>query len=692
MSKTIKPPYHFVPVLSPLLNANISRSPRIDHSKPGNDSLSGQLYCEIETLTPAIFGAFQAEVSEPLSSIINKKFGRSAPPGKKVISPQTVELHHKKLTLIQGSSIKGMVASNLAAIGLTPMARVQERTFSYRPNLKPAKSNSDTRCQVYAAVVEENTLNQPEGRLKVRVLTDLLDTRNNIKSSRQPGMEEFSHYSNTDKNGYFARLFSSKSYSTNNSSKAYVLNRYCENYKELVIKPEIIQQFNATTEHLCDKENGHLSSANPNISKAVFEKAGLDIEKDLDKVVQSIQSARDLSHWQPGFLFYVDINIEEAWTILSFGNNYYYHWLYLSSTTNLHQFSEKGCNFVRRKQLKPLEFELDAKPTELNLSRAIFGFSGDNDEDDKQAGKVSFNHAIEQLDNSATVAEQDHWFALDISGQPKPSAYEFYITQSYKRPIYSYGTLQFSGEVRDKAYTLAGRKFYWHQDGFNKLWQSKKEKSNQSFGEQNALLSRGVTPKGKRYRFNVKFRAMTEFELGGLLLALSPQLIHDAVPYIENPRIKKLIINTHHHLALKLGNARPQGFGSIKLTICKANTIAKVAKPDTKREQGLVFNEVNFSQLVGKYINEIVQRVEEKDNERGDLIKQLERVYRHWLKLHEYLPDQLAEYPQLDGKTFKFHQKVRQSHCEARRAPAPESKLQPAPENIALDSAKLPPL
>lgn len=117
-----------------------------DIQQTGDDFWSGELRCTLKALTPLIVGNYQFDyqaLSDEVKAAYQKLLGKrglSASPAedKKVFEPLCLPAQSGALpgrVLIAGESLKGMVRHALQALLSAPLERVQERVFSFRPNI-----------------------------------------------------------------------------------------------------------------------------------------------------------------------------------------------------------------------------------------------------------------------------------------------------------------------------------------------------------------------------------------------------------------------------------------------------------------------------------------------------------------------------------------------------------------------------
>ena len=137
-------PYNFVPVDSNLtIKDNPSNRLCFDLDKN-----SGEMNLSIRTLTPTICGHFQTEygaVSSEAKVEIDKNLpnNQSFNPKKHVIEPLILKGENGNIgpVIIPSTSIKGMIRQAVSSLLAAPMSKVEEKQYSYRPNLSPDKNS-----------------------------------------------------------------------------------------------------------------------------------------------------------------------------------------------------------------------------------------------------------------------------------------------------------------------------------------------------------------------------------------------------------------------------------------------------------------------------------------------------------------------------------------------------------------------
>jgi CRISPR-associated protein (TIGR03986 family) len=214
---------------------------------------------------------------------------------------------------------------------------------------------------------------------------------------------------------------------------------------------------------------------------------------------------------------------------------------------------------------------------------------------------------------------------LKILGQPKPSAWEFYLQQPQdeNKPLVTYGDLP-----NDAGGELAGRKFYRHQTSVSLTPED--IKSDQ------ATLARFICAPQTRFKFAIRFMRLRDWELGALLAVLEPHL---------------LVPGSYAH---KLGLGRPLGMGSVRIT--------------RKKIRLRLEKDVHFLDEKDEVIR-IKLALQE-------LQKKLDpEIMKNWLEAHELLDGKHLGYPvawtRVDGQPvqtiYAWHTKLRREYSKLRR-------------------------
>lgn len=212
-----------------------------------------------------------------------------------------------------------------------------------------------------------------------------------------------------------------------------------------------------------------------------------------------------------------------------------------------------------RRDLLPDEYRACKDSSNLCAACRLFGFVSKDKEtaDEAIAGRVSFSDAI----HAGGSGEMKDYQSIKVLGTPHPTSYNFYlIDPSDPKTVRNYdGSKVISergktdsdqkGEVE-----IRGRKFYYHNANSDDMG-----KYLHSGDSPPARLRSQVKPvlRDNIFRFKIRFRNLSKFELGMLLYCL------------------KLEGNLRH----KLGMGKPIGFGTVKIVI---NSMELVEDPKSQ--------------------------------------------------------------------------------------------------------------
>ena len=262
----------------------------------------------------------------------------------------------------------------------------------------------------------------------------------------------------------------------------------------------------------------------------------------------------DLKLWQEEYLAAKDKELYwyrryESQKVAEFGRNFRYKWSY-DPKAAIHE-AFHPCHDVD--QLCPV--------------CALFGMAapeGSSDVDvNALAGRIHIGPATK-------TAGQLQWIeCLKILGTPKPSCRSFYLEPA-RGYIGSWNVAQeeFQSFDADSSRMLPtpvrGRKFYWHHlknwkpgdlNYFRKLPPRHGDKPNEPVKSgQNASVQAAMP--GSRFRFEIRFENLAEWELGLLLWTLT-------LPELNGK-------GAHH-----LGLGKPLGMGSVRLHLTQATVIER---------------------------------------------------------------------------------------------------------------------
>ena len=658
-------PYGFVPI-NP--DRAVQDTPVWHDGSGGGELLAGEILCELEALTPLLPGNARYKKEEAKSEELTAWGFGDVAPKKQIAEP--LRLPDKRV-VIAGSALKGMIRHSLGALLSAPMERVSEHHFTYRPNLghPGAAARLECRPAVITAVTDDRIdvkvlpaqaaifihgtsalralRGYPPGSLVTNTLTNSYldaDPRTNqrrIKQSRNANDLALNHYlysytGGIDGTGALASAFAGGRGQVHQEALVPVAD-VCAAVNKTISK-DILQQYRTTQRILADAEIGHLTNAHPltkNLGQAGVKRAQ-----------QSIKTATQLGVNQ---LIYVEIMVSSTGLggIQSFGHNYQYRWAYTSSV-RLKAGKPRACLNPAdcERAIEPSEERKDISPRSLTGARLLFGYVRDDETNligkgvfDRLAGRIAINNAVSvKVPDFLGKPENGYCVPLKNLGQPKSSAWEFYLRQDAAKVPSTYGDLP-----GDEGGELAGRKFYRHQPRITDIADISTTDTETIKSDQ-ATLARYICAPGTKFRFAIRFTGLRPWELGALLVTLQPHRL-----------LKKGIPNDYAH---KLGLGRPLGMGSVRLNIDSAifrptGSIGAAAETDT---EGVIENAVNA--LAIRLLRDAKQK----------------SLLCLWLDIHSFKDSGRLDYPH-GGKNntiFDWHTDRRREYSKLRRKPMPD--------------------
>ena len=228
---------------------------------------------------------------------------------------------------------------------------------------------------------------------------------------------------------------------------------------------------------------------------------------------------------------------------------------FLSDDIEKSEDNPEGLLFLGRAQLFRFPYDLspnDIVPAKLrdgplDLAEALFGCvaSGKNSEEFTLKGRVYFEDGIA---NSGGPPWTEEMFAPRILSAPKPTAFQYYLTQDGTRSARELTTY-----LRTDSTTIRGHKLYWHRWDDDKRLDEAKEPEKQeerlkdlTQGQENRhkqhTVIQPVKP-GLRFTSRIRFENVTDVELGALIAAL----------------------DLPDQCAHKIGMGQPLGLGSVRI-------------------------------------------------------------------------------------------------------------------------------
>jgi CRISPR-associated protein (TIGR03986 family) len=637
-------PYGFVP-----LPDEMTTAPPVWHDGSGaGGRLSGEIRCEIKTLTPLLVGWERRQIDNaeepwPVPHIstdgdkVDVQFGGigRTTKTKSVLCPLRAPWDDRPV-LIPGDSIKGLLRHELGALLGAPMERVAERSYSYRPNsLFPNAPNPRLVARL-ARVADDGTEMKPldsnnAGSPLVRVPVKLDLLPRNLKYDRKH--EQTSNYYRFD-NGDGAPYRGGQGAGERLNSKRNLHKKLEANPTTPVTSAAVSESVQAgylnTLRHLVDSTHGHFSERHPDVPTTI---------KGEDARNRILHAASNVV-FQPGDMIWVEWDTQKQ-CIVSLGWHYYYRWAYIDTVRKTGWINE-------RRGLFPLgaerAFDDEGAPAGLSAVRRLFGYTGDDegsagigrDDHAQLMGRLSVNAAIEVVEPGDATEERflPPTFLKEL-GMPRPSAVEHYLEQPHypnQRPsdraqLVTYG----DAAGYDQPGRLAGRKFYLdRKDAYaGEPWKDDSEANRLNDRSTLALEASGP---GRRFRFTVRFRDLDPGELAAVLAALCPD------------QFRAVLGGGHADgYCSKLGYARPLGWGSVRI-----------------EAKALLLLDGLSDKPALRPVNDLPGWMRQYFTKTPML--------QQWLTIHRHKHPDAADYPRgQDGNIYSYHTKLRAEHSRARR-------------------------
>ncbi len=627
-----KKPYGFVPLPETFTTAE----PIWHDGTSSNGKLSGEIRCELETLTPLLVGWERGNVGDgeadwPVPANLNG-VGQLVDE-KPVLCPLRAPWGERPV-IIPGDTLKGLLRHELGALLGAPLERVAERSYSYRPNtLFPQDPNPFLIARL-ARVPQGGVAMQAlgVGGLNVRVPIKLELLQDNLAYDRHHTKK--ANYYRFDNGGGGAPYRGGLGAGMRLNKMRNLHNRLTTNpnttVKTVNVPDKVQQGYLATLRHLIDPDHGHFSSRYPDNPNMVA----------CDQARERILTAAQCVVFQPGDMIWVEWDTNKE-CIVSLGWHYYYRWAYIDTVRKKGGTSERRGLFALDEERKP---DGDGAPEKLSPVRRLFGYTGDNEgsagigqeEHTQLMGRISINAGLEVINPGDTDEQRflGPTFLKEL-GIPRPSAVEFYLKQPHHpamRPS-DQATLMTYGDAAgyDDPGELAGRKFYMDREDTytGEPW---KDASNADRSNKRSTLALEASCPERLFRFTLRFRDLEPAELAAVLVALCPHQFHGLLGG-EHP----------DGYCSKLGYARPLGWGSVRI-------------------------EAKALLLLGSTNSKTVLQ------DQGDLITWTKNYYasypmrQEWLNIHRHKHPDARDYPRDgNGNIYAFHSHIRARHSRSRR-------------------------
>lgn len=651
-------PYTFVPV-----NVRKDKQDGFSYataeavSVPGHDGrsdeeyVSGQLFLTLTAHTPLLVGS--------------RHFKKD---GKSIVAPWRLKEDAKPVVLA-GSSLKGMIRHHLSALLNAPMERVEEQYFSYRPNAEAAAGNHRLRRR--CIVIRKRGVGYEAALIDERKLESHPSLRN-VELELPRGI---------DGSGILENLFAGRRNERVKRKRKFLPKAELDRaFGEAKPVPEgVIRGYLETQRELADGLCGHLSSRHPLVSDETSDR--------ISNAKRELKRAAEGEFLNPGYLLYGELEFDadgKRVGIVSLGHHFRYRWGYRDSLRKLNRIDGEPCTRPEvTSRNEGIWKDSNGSRQELTATRALFGYVYDERIHEghfqgsyqRLAGRITVNHALEILDDRPDSERflrdgESRIVPLKELGSPKASAVEFYVQQD--REANARGLLSTYGDTVEDRETppqarkeseLSGRKFYRHQpdaahDASCYLADAG-ERSNEL-----APLALDASRPNRRFCFTLRFQDLDRTELGALLFVLGVQ---HADAFLSGRQPESEAVQNPNY-ALKLGFARPLGWGSVTLALDKAELIHCETERD---EAGLTLPKVSVRSVedLASWRQSLVESFLRKVRESRDagqddgLARSMEACLNAWT----YAGLARAEYPRSNSEIYTFHSNLRTAHAKNRR-------------------------
>lgn len=613
----VKAPYSFVPID---IDGAVTGEVRFHHGAyPSDDSLDGCLRVEWGTKTPTIVGHDQVPVS-----LLRNEFPRDWIPAetKKALLPLRATWLAGKPVIWAGSSLKGMLRSAISSLLAAPMERVNERHYTYRPNLDQ-KAVGGRLVRKFGVVVSRDPL-----KVKLVDPTEVCFVSDDITHAELQAGRYVNVCSATERGRTMLRA------DQRGDSVRPAVHAWTSFLGGVSLH---------AYHHGADGKAGYASAfrgrrVSPHPSLAVDKSAlaaatvisvppGVEAQwLNSAKVMKNDTTGHRCDHplddkpWYPGKKdSFADLRVDDAiivevdgasGDIVTLGHYFNYRTAYADSVRQRRVYESGRFGMQDRPEVSVLpNEELGEDGGTLSGARLLFGYveeargpngnprlrsEGTPGDFSRLAGRIACNHALEQIVDGRerfVCMADGFWLALKELGSPKPSAVEHYLDQtdtSEAQPragsLLTYGdSYRLDGstlKVENRAARLRGRKVFPHQEALNVKLDHCMGKHEPKSAENpggpilengRALLARHVSSVGIVFKSSIHYCDLRPWELGALLAAVEPgrfaKWLATHLKQEDFPKtVKQLQPNNPNppEFASKLGHARPLGLGSVQ--------------------------------------------------------------------------------------------------------------------------------
>lgn len=601
-------------------------------------------------------------VHERLGKVVRTERSGLAHESKSVLAPLRATTGVRPV-VIPADSLHGHIRHHFSALVGSPMERVAERSYSYRPNMKFPDQVHGRRLEPRLARVTKRATSAGPGGVQWPYPVE-------VELLRFAQRNDQFYYPNRTQRTVPARAMSYRGgMGGGESMPAAALSEDARKrtiHTGLELKENVrlersgvridavaLQGYLRTLTHYFNEASGHFSNRHPQVGQNDA------VRRDAIGVLQ--QAARERT-------FQIDDHIWVEWDkqqqrVVSFGWHYYYRWAYID-TVRTHEGKA-------RQGLIPQPDELQEEQLQLTATRRLFGYAVDEqnpgvrgiggEEYPQLLGRLFPNNALEVVmpGERDAVRFLPPTFLKEL-GLPRPSAVEHYVRQDGRRTDAATLTTYGDADGHDSGGQLAGRKFYLDRaeayppaDAGN--WRAPwEDDSALNRMNERSTLALEVSRAGRRFRFTLRFRDLEPHELASVLLAMAPN------------QFAKEVGGTHTDgYCTKLGYARPLGMGSVRI---EAKELWFLKESATVTEGGASRSDAPSAGANDDAPCPSLARQQDVHAWFAETFtKEKCPAMEQWLELMRCKHPDAGDYPRKDGEIFAYHTQLRGAHSQARR-------------------------
>lgn len=565
--------------------------------------------------------------------------------------------------VIPADSLHGHIRHQFSALVGSPMERVAERSYSYRPNMKFPDQVRGRRLEPRLARVTKRATSAGPGGVQwpYPVEVELLRFAQRSDQFYYPNRAQRTVPAGAmSYRGGMGGGVSMPDAALSEDARKRTIHTGVE-LKERVrlelagvgIDAVALQGYLRTLTHYFNESSGHFSNRHPQV------KQNDAVRRDAIGVLQ--QAARERT-FQIDDLVWVEWDTQQQ-RVVSFGWHYYYRWAYIDTVRTQEGKARQG--------LVPQPEELQEEQLQLTATRRLFGYAVDEQnpgvrgigggEYPQLLGRLFPNNALEVVKPGEREAVRflPPTFLKEL-GLPRPSAVEHYLRQDGRRTDAATLTTYGDADGHDSGGQLAGRKFYLdraesYPPADSADWRAPwEDDSALNRMNERSTLALEVSRAGRRFRFTLRFRDLEPHELASVLLAMAPNQFANEVGGKHTDGY-----------CTKLGYARPLGMGSVRI---EAKELWFLKESATVAEGGA--SQSDAPRAVASDYATCLSLARHQDIHAwfaNSFKKEKYPAMEQWLELMRCKHPEAGDYPHKDGEIFAYHTHLRGAHSQARR-------------------------